>query len=296
MNVDGALLSRGTAGNEVVFTSYRDDSHGGDTNGGGPSSGSRGDWGRIYFQNSVIDFLCRFEHTIVRYGGSSSNSSVYTYRANVTFENCLIEESSRYGMHIEQSSGRAKDSTFRNCGWDGLYVSSASPTIETCTIEGNRHGIYSASSTPRIRDNQIIGNSAWGISFNGASAASPITGNTITGNFRSARLPASAVPNSGDGNTLAPNTVNGLWIRGNTRNSNLRFERLYPGEARELSTYWIEHQFTIAPGVKWTVDPGVTVKLASDAYLVIRGALNAVGTASQRIAFTSQYDDTLGAT
>ena len=294
MNVDGALLSRGTAGNEVVFTSYRDDSHGGDTNGGGPSSGSRGDWGRIYFQNSVIDFLCRFEHTIVRYGGSSSNSSVYTYRANVTFENCLIEESSRYGMHIEQSSVLAKDSTFRNCGWDGLYVSSASPTIETCTIEGNRHGIYSASSTPRIRDNQIIGNSGWGIYFNSASAASPITGNTITGNFRSARLPASAVPNSGDGNTLAPNTVNGLWIRGNTRNSNLRFERLYPGEARELSTYWIEHQFTIAPGVKWTVDPGVTVKLASDAYLVIRGALNAVGTASQRIAFTSQYDDTLG--
>ena len=47
------------------------------------------------------------------------------------------------------------------------------------------------------------------------------------------------MPNSADGNTLGPNSINGVWILGNARGSDLRFEVLYPGEAHEINTYQI---------------------------------------------------------
>jgi len=60
--VDGALISQGTASQPVIFTSERDDVHGGDSNGdqNGTSPG-RGDWGyvRINASGSVVEY-CQF--------------------------------------------------------------------------------------------------------------------------------------------------------------------------------------------------------------------------------------------
>ena len=55
--VQGALYAVGTAAQPIVFTSYRDDAAGGDTDGGGYSAGQPGDWGRLDFADSVIDFV-----------------------------------------------------------------------------------------------------------------------------------------------------------------------------------------------------------------------------------------------
>ena len=41
--VNGRLLARGTTANPIVFTSYHDDAHGGDTD-GGAGSAAPGDW------------------------------------------------------------------------------------------------------------------------------------------------------------------------------------------------------------------------------------------------------------
>jgi hypothetical protein len=69
-------------------------------------------------------------------------------------------------------------------------------------------------------------------------------------------VPASSMPNSADGNTLGPNSINGVWIRGNVRSSNLRFEVLYAGEAHEINTYQIYDTLTMNAGSTLTVDPG----------------------------------------
>ena len=45
--VNGTLNAQGTAANPIVFTSFRDDTNGGDTNNDGVSTGSNGDWGSI---------------------------------------------------------------------------------------------------------------------------------------------------------------------------------------------------------------------------------------------------------
>jgi len=146
-----------------------------------------------------------------------------------------------------------------------------------------------------IEDNAITDNSgAWGIYYYDAPAAPVISGNTITENFRSMIIPASSLPNSADGNTLAPNSVNGVWIRGNARATDLRLEMLYAGEEHELSTYQIYDTMTMNSGVTLTVDPGVVVKFYSGAGLTINGGLDAQGTSDFPVVFTSYKDDQYG--
>ncbi|WP_157794347.1 right-handed parallel beta-helix repeat-containing protein, partial [Endozoicomonas ascidiicola] len=90
LSIQGALASVGTKEEPIFFTSYRDDSVGEDVNGNGAEIGRPGDWYRISFADSTLDFLTRLEHTRVRYAGYYSSNNSYSYaavyldRANIT--------------------------------------------------------------------------------------------------------------------------------------------------------------------------------------------------------------------
>ncbi len=70
VTVNGKIKFQGTDSEPIVFTSIKDDTVGGDTNGDGPSQGYPGAWGQIAFptgnQGESIQYLQ------VRYGGVSS--------------------------------------------------------------------------------------------------------------------------------------------------------------------------------------------------------------------------------
>ena len=65
--VAGTLDAQGTVAQPVIFTSYRDDSAGGDTNNNGADSGGNGDWGDIQFGATSTNNALSFVE--VRYGG-----------------------------------------------------------------------------------------------------------------------------------------------------------------------------------------------------------------------------------
>ena len=307
LDVNGALYAVGTSSDKIVFTSYRDDEFGGDTNGGGFSTGQPGDWDRISFSDSVIDFLAQIEHVVIRYGGSGNQGSLYLDRSDISIISSEISKGNSFGIYVYNCSPLIEGNTISNNGREsygnGLYLynysSTVSPVIRNNTITGSyTNGIYSLSSTPLIEGNTITDNGTWGIFFNSSPNTPEIKKNIITGNYRSMIIPVSAMPGSDaaieDKNTLAPNTINGIWIRGSSRSSDLDFERLYTGESYEINTYQIYDTLTMSSGSKLTVAPGVVVKFYSGAGLTINGALDAQGTSDLPVVFTSYKDDRYG--
>jgi len=117
MSGSGTVIAKGTASNPVVFTSYKDDSKGGDTNGdGNATSPSVKDWGNISTNGMNGS---EFKYCEFYYGGNSTYSSTLAIEAGSvgTVENCTFahnagdDASGWYGAL--DMSGAGKGSTLK---------------------------------------------------------------------------------------------------------------------------------------------------------------------------------------
>ena len=88
VGASGKIISNGTKDNPVIFTSYRDDAHGGDTNGdGATSSPAAGDWSYIVIdgQGSI------FNYTQFLYNGSGNDAALFEITADgIVFDHCTF--------------------------------------------------------------------------------------------------------------------------------------------------------------------------------------------------------------
>ena len=151
--VNGALNATGQANNMIVFTSDKDDSYGGDSNGDGTVTGPNpGNWDCVYMNGSGAS---TFSYCIFKFGGSGSVGNLFFQSTTPTpVTNIFSTNSSNYG----------------------LYLSNANPAISNSTFGGNgSHGILAQGSS-RIRIHNCIstGNTGWGIVADGGGSSATV--------------------------------------------------------------------------------------------------------------------------
>lgn len=163
INVSGTLLANGTAGAPIVFTSFRDDVHGGDLNADGNESyPSGGDWGGLYFGSTAT--APALNYVYVYYATSSTIFGT----ASGFVRNCKFKYSSTNGLYIHTTPQDVEYNEFSYNGMHGLVMTSI-----------NSPAAY------QVRYNSFTANGAHPLHFNYSNVYT-LVGNSFSGNVHNA--------------------------------------------------------------------------------------------------------------
>ncbi len=115
--VDGTLICDGSTG-EIVFTDFRDDSHGGDSNAdGAATSGVPGYWRGLGFGGTADASV--LDNVRVRYTGQSGFAGITLTDADITLTNSVIEDGTSDGLSLANSSAVP---TVTGCAFDRCNI------------------------------------------------------------------------------------------------------------------------------------------------------------------------------
>ncbi|MDO8663909.1 MAG: lamin tail domain-containing protein [Candidatus Wildermuthbacteria bacterium] len=279
LEIKGKLEALGSSEKKIVFTSFRDDEFGGDTNQDGTSTlPFAGLWERIYFENSIGSKL---KNVIVRYGGKIySGSGPTLIRGNVEvdggeiiFEDSTVENSQTYGLWLKNSSSTIFNLKFSNIknsadffAATALFISSSTAQISSSTFQGNTFGIkITGNAVPTIKNNLFKEN------------GTPIY------------LEGTSFPVF-SGNSAQNNNLNGIFADSGSIVADTVWQSNLP---------YITETKSIASGATLTIKAGTVVKLKKNqygyaSYWDIFGRLITEGTLANPVVFTSFYDDEYG--
>ncbi|MBO2627032.1 right-handed parallel beta-helix repeat-containing protein, partial [Shewanella algae] len=295
--VNGALNAVGSESERIYFTSYRDDSVGGDSNGDGYSEGQAGDWNGLHFSDTVADSLTRLSFIEQRFAGRSNSAGIYMRGANIYIGDVVIRDSASKGIEFTNANGVVERSRIDTVAGDGIWVSSGSNPLlkDNIITHAGAQGIRveSSNSAPELIGNRIEYSGDWGIYFRYAVTGPVLKGNILQHNRRPLQVPVSMMPNEADGNILLPNESNMVLLLGQSLSRELKLGVL-SGEEEQLNAYAVSGTLTINNGNALEVAPGVALKFLPGALLSVNGQLLSEGTATQPIYYTSYADDSVG--
>jgi len=285
-SIYGRIIAHGTSEAPIIFTSFSDDSAGGDTDGGGLSVSIPGEWQGLYFkEGSEGDF----DYVNLSYSGYGG----YGFGDFIGIENdggiLNIRNSNIYDNHKIMSNGGGG---VMSVGF-GIYNKRGTLFVSNSVIENNVWGIRIDSGIATISNN-VIKNNVDSTGYNAgygiyASGSEPLTllNNTFYGNKRTAYVDASK-NFIHSGNTSDDQTNRGFEINGNVADGSIFHSGDLP---------FIVSHLNIEAGSTLTVEPGAILKINdyySSGNIIVYGNLIAKGTPEKKIYITSLRDDSIG--
>jgi len=141
LNVNGTLIADANtgAGEYIYFTSTKDDSWGGDSNGDGTTtSPAINNWYGIRFNDTSIDAACKLNGCKIRYSGYGSSGGLYVINSSPVFTNCEVTNSYS-GVEINTGgSPSITNITITSCTYPFYYSGEGNITLSgTNSYTGN---------------------------------------------------------------------------------------------------------------------------------------------------------------
>ncbi len=263
LDINGTLNVRGATTSKVYFTSIKDDSVGGDTNGDGSSSlPNPGNWKGIQFNFGSTGNI---QHADIKYGGylyytAELYAGVHNNGGNLIISNSNISQNNIVGFRQLSGSANITSSQFSR-EEIGIMIEGGSLYISNSYINNNTHGINVLSGFAQINNNVFESNQLVGLVYPNVNFIHNL-------------------------NSAIGSGLKGWDITGELNTNKILSSNDLPYIVRGL---------TVSQGSKLTINSGSVLKFHGQySNIIVNGELSVLGATTSKVYFTSIKDDSVG--